>query len=184
ADQKGWDLIIPMLLHWAADRDVQWTILGTGEKKYENQLEELARVHPQRVGVKIAFSEALAHQIEAASDMFLMPSRYEPCGLNQLYSLKYGAVPIVNRTGGLADTVTDTNDATLADNVATGFVCEHYSVQALDQTLSRAVETYLHRKEIWAQIVSAGMSQDWSWESSAREYRMLYEQLVASPDHS
>lgn len=112
--------------------------------------------------------------------MFLMPSRYEPCGLNQLYSLKYGSVPVVNAVGGLADTVTDTNDATLKDNSATGFTCNDYSVHELEATLHKAVNYYLHEKPIWAQIVTSGMAMDWSWSQSAQRYLEVYEQLASS----
>ena len=181
ADQKGWDLIIPLLHRWAQNDAVQWVILGTGEKKYEKELADLAARFPRNLGVRLAFSEALAHQIEAASDLFMMPSRYEPCGLNQLYSLKYGSVPLVNATGGLVDTVTDANPSTLGDATATGFICTDYSVATLERTLQRAVETYLHQKPVWAQIVATGMNMDWSWGNSARQYRQMYERLLTSP---
>lgn len=178
ADQKGWDLIIPLLLHWGQNQEVQWAILGTGDPRYEKELKNLAAHHPGKIGVSLQFSEALAHRIEAGSDMFLMPSRYEPCGLNQLYSLKYGSVPVVNAVGGLADTVTDTNDATLKDNSATGFACYEYSVSALESTLHKAIEFHLHRQDIWAQIVFNGMAADWSWSQSARKYMEVYQELV------
>jgi starch synthase len=178
ADQKGWDLIIPLLLHWSSQRDVQWVILGTGEKRYEDELRGLASARQGKLGVRIAFSEALAHQIEAASDMFLMPSRYEPCGLNQLYSLKYGAVPVVNATGGLADTVVDSTPETLQALRANGFVCDQYSLATLEKTLDRALQFYLHDQATWGQIVTTGMNEDWSWESSASAYVELFRQLL------
>lgn len=178
ASQKGWDLIIPMLSNWAHNPDIQWVILGTGDVHYEKKLRELAASHTGNLAVQLAFSEPLAHQIEAGSDIFLMPSRYEPCGLNQLYSLKYGSVPVVNRTGGLADTVTDTNPATLQNRSASGFVCDQYTVPCLEETLSRTLELYLHQKEIWAQIVHTGMEQDWSWSQSAQRYLEVYEHLI------
>lgn len=178
ADQKGWDLIIPLLTHWAHAQDVQWAILGTGDPRYEKQLGELAEHHRDKLAVSLAFSESLAHRIEAASDMFLMPSRYEPCGLNQLYSLKYGTVPVVSNTGGLADTVVDTNDANLANGTATGFRCDHYSVGELERTLHRAIEFYLHRKPEWSQIVATGMQADWSWNKSAHQYLEIYQQTL------
>jgi starch synthase len=177
-DQKGWDLIIPMLSRWAENPDVQWAILGTGDPKYQENLRQLSEKHPDNLAVRLGFSEPLAHQIEAGSDIFLMPSRYEPCGLNQLYSLKYGSVPVVTRTGGLADTVTDTTTATLQDRSATGFVCDHYSVSSLEETLSRSLELYLHQNEIWGQIVATGMEQDWSWSSSAHRYLEVYEEVL------
>ena len=179
ADQKGWDLIIPLLRDWLPNREVQWAILGTGDAKYENQLQELSEQFPHRLGISLQFSEALAHKIEAGSDMFLMPSRYEPCGLNQLYSLKYGSVPVVNRTGGLTDTVIDSNDAMIAEGLATGFVGHGYSQEELANTLTRALEIYLHQKPIWIQIVVAGMSTDWSWRQSAEKYLRIYKQTLA-----
>ncbi len=178
ADQKGWDLIIPLLAKWIEEQPVQWAILGTGDPHYEKQLQELAARHPSKMAARLEFSEACAHQIEAGSDMFLMPSRYEPCGLNQLYSLKYGSVPVVNATGGLADTVVDTDDAALTNGTATGFVCNSYGVSALEETLARAVENYLHNRTLWTQIVTSGMKQDWSWGHSARQYLQMYEQLA------
>ncbi|MEM7474624.1 MAG: glycogen synthase GlgA [Planctomycetota bacterium] len=181
ADQKGWDLIIPLLLRWAADKGVQWAILGTGDKKYEKELADLASYHPENLAVQLAFSERMAHRIEAACDLFMMPSRYEPCGLNQLYSLKYGSVPLVNATGGLVDTVVDSNDRSVEQETATGFICTDYSLATLDSTLKRALEYYLHQKPVWAQIVTSGMNMDWSWEQSARRYQELYERLLASP---
>lgn len=177
ADQKGWDLIIPLLNQYLESHDVQWAILGTGDPRYEAQLADLANRYPHKLGVRLEFSEAVAHQIEAASDMFLMPSRYEPCGLNQLYSLKYGSVPVVNATGGLVDTVLDAQPDSIAEDRATGFVCPEYSVQALEKTLARAVNYYLHEKAIWSQIVEAGMRDDWSWHSSAQKYLDIYNQL-------
>lgn len=178
ADQKGWDLIIPLLLHWSTNRKVQWAILGTGEARYEDQLAELARYHPDTLGVRLEFSEGLAHRIEAACDMFLMPSRYEPCGLNQLYSLKYGSVPVVNATGGLADTVVDVNESSLADATATGFSFRGYSYEELEKTLDRAINYYLHEKQQWAQIVRTGMSMDWSWGHSAQQYLEVFEKTL------
>ncbi len=180
-DQKGWDLIIPLLHRWAQDEAFQWVILGTGEKNYEKEMADLASRFPRNLSVRLAFSEALAHQIEAASDLFLMPSRYEPCGLNQLYSLKYGSVPVVNATGGLVDTVTDTTPSTLGDEIATGFICTDYSIATLEHTLQRAVKTYLHEKPVWAQIITTGMNMDWSWGNSAKQYQQMYERLLASP---
>ncbi len=179
ADQKGWDLIIPLLLHWAHSHDVQWAILGTGDPELEAQLRNLAQHHPHRVSASLEFSEGLAHRIEAASDMFLMPSRYEPCGLNQLYSLKYGSVPVVHATGGLNDTVVDTTDETLADGTASGFCFAGYSVANLEETLHRALDFYLHRREHWAQIVNAGMRSDWSWNKSAQRYMEVFHQTLS-----
>ncbi|MEZ6077061.1 MAG: glycogen/starch synthase [Pirellulaceae bacterium] len=167
ADQKGWDLIIPLLEHWVTSRDVQWAILGTGDPHYEAQLRQLAQQAPHRLALRLEFSEQAAHRIEAACDMFLMPSRYEPCGLNQLYSLKYGSVPVVHTTGGLADTVRDASPANLLNKSATGFRFDDYSLVGLERAVNKAVDSYLHNQPQWAQIVETGMRDDWSWEQSA-----------------
>lgn len=179
ADQKGFDLIARVMQQWSANQSiVQWVILGTGDPKYHRLLGQLAADHPQNIAVKLEFSNELAHQIEAGADMFLMPSQYEPCGLNQLYSLKYGTVPIVRATGGLADTVVDTNADTLADGTATGFSFVEYTSLALADALSRACDTYAD-KPAWKQLIETGMSQDWSWSQSARRYIELYDQTRA-----
>src|SRR5262249_47347859 len=127
ADQKGWDLVMEVMRRWATDMDVQWAILGTGEAFYQESLGQLAREFPHRIAARLEFSDPLAHRIEAGADLFLMPSRFEPCGLNQLYSLKYGTVPVVRATGGLADTVTDATPEALAKGTATGFQFEAYN---------------------------------------------------------
>ena len=178
AEQKGVDLIVPVIQQWVATHDAQWVILGTGDRTYSEQLQALARRHPDRVAVLLEFSDPLAHRIEAGADMFVMPSRYEPCGLSQLYSLKYGTVPIVRATGGLVDTITDTNPDTLRAGTATGFQFTTYDAQTLSETLIRACDHYA-APDVWQQIVTTGMKQDWSWATSARQYVSLYEQMVA-----
>lgn len=178
AEQKGIDLVADVVQDWVRTSDVQWAFLGTGEPKYEQLFAQLAERYPQRVAARVAFADDLAHRIEAGADMFLMPSRFEPCGLNQLYSLKYGTVPIVRATGGLADTVTDATRETLAAGTATGFSFREYSPLALAETLSRACEAYA-QPAVWAQLVDNGMKQDWSWDRSAREYVKLYRSLLA-----
>ena len=178
ADQKGFDLIADVIRQWTQTSSVQWVILGTGDPRYHDLLTELAQRHPDRVAVRLDFSNELAHRIEAGADIFLMPSRYEPCGLNQLYSLKYGTVPVVHATGGLADSITNLSDETLAAGTANGFSFENYSSIALAQTLERACQTYYNRP-IWEQLVRTGMTQDWSWKHSAREYSRLYEHALA-----
>ena len=165
ADQKGWDLVAEVMRRWVNEMIVQWAILGTGEPFYHDLLGELSRHHRERVAVKLEFSDPLAHRIEAGADIFLMPSRFEPCGLNQLYSLKYGTVPVVRATGGLVDTVTDEE---------TGFVFEDYTAAALEQALRRAVDAYWQNQSAWRQLVEAGMRQDWSWAASARHYLEAY----------
>ena len=177
ADQKGWDLVAPVMRRWVRDTDVQWAILGTGEPIYHKLLYAMAKEHPQHIAVRLEFSDRLAHQIEAAADMFLMPSRFEPCGLNQMYSLRYGTVPIVRETGGLADTVRDATAENLASGTANGFSFEPYDAAALEETLRRACGVYTHQPEVWAQLVETGMRQDCSWEQSARRYVELYQAI-------
>jgi starch synthase len=129
------------------------------------------------VAARLEFSDPLAHRIEAGADIFLMPSRYEPCGLNQMYSLRYGTVPVVRETGGLADTVVDATQSTLADGTANGFSFPEDSAAALSETLHRAVDAY-RQPEIWSRLISTGMRQDWSWAHSAKQYESLYQQIV------
>jgi starch synthase len=165
--------------HWAEnDTDIQWVILGTGEPKYHETLAALAKEYPEKIAVRLEFSDEWAHRIEAAADIFVMPSQYEPCGLNQLYSLKYGAVPVVRATGGLVDTVVDATDATIADGTATGFSFADYTSLALAEALQRACRAYRH-KPLWNQLIETGMRQDWSWRQSAEKYAALYEQTIA-----
>jgi starch synthase len=186
-DQKGLDLVASVLKDWVqSQQDVQWAFLGTGEAVYQELLAGLARRAPHVVAAKLEFSNALAHRIEAGADIFLMPSRFEPCGLNQLYSLKYGTVPLVRATGGLADTITDATDESLAAGTATGFSFREYSALALAETLRRALAAYA-RQEVWQRIVNAGMRQDWSWANSAHQYIDLYERTrsrLAQPSYS
>ena len=178
ADQKGLDLVVDVLPQWLQKTNVQWIVLGSGEEKYHEIFRRLATQFPDKLAVQLKFSNPLAHCIEAAADMFLMPSLYEPCGLNQLYSLKYGTVPIVRATGGLADTIMDTDERTIADGSANGFVFESYQSSQLDQTLQRAVR-YYQDKTRWANIVSTGMHQNWSWTRSAHEYLEMYRKTAA-----
>ncbi len=180
-DQKGIDLVAAVLRDWAQYRDVQWAILGTGDPQYHEAFTSLAKRAPRKVAVRLEFSDALAHRIEGGADIFLMPSRYEPCGLNQLYSLKYGAVPLVRATGGLADTVTDSTDESLAAQTATGFSFREYSGLALSETLDRAIKT-LAKPAVWpVRLMTTGcMRQDWSWAHVPQQYVALYEQTAAA----
>jgi len=177
-DQKGIDLVTTVMRDWVQNQEVQWVVLGTGEPTYHEFLSNLAKRAPQKVAARLEFSNPLAHRIEAGADMFLMPSRYEPCGLNQLYSLKYGTVPIVRATGGLADTVTDYTDESAAAGTATGFAFREYGALALAETLRRACEVYA-RPEAWQRLVATGMRQDWSWTESAKKYVDLYRKTIA-----
>ncbi|MBD3368066.1 MAG: glycosyltransferase [Candidatus Eisenbacteria bacterium] len=169
ADQKGFDLLrevgddIPAL-------GAGLVVLGTGQPEYHTFLEELAKRHPERVSANLTFNNEFAHWIEAGSDMFLMPSRYEPCGLNQMYSLRYGTVPVVRETGGLADTVADYDPAT---DEGTGFVFQEYDAAAMLDAIRRAVETYADAA-VWSRIVERGMAADFGWAVSAERYEELY----------
>ncbi len=169
-EQKGVDLlltILPQLLQ----QEVQVVILGSGNKAFETALAALAVHYPQRCHVKIGFSEALAHRIEAGADLFLMPSRYEPCGLNQIYSLRYGTLPLVRRTGGLADTVQDWSEGT---DRATGFVFDEATPRALLDTLLRALKLYGSDRRGWRRVMANAMARDYSWQQSAKAYLELY----------
>jgi starch synthase len=178
AEQKGWNLVIELMKSWTPAVDVQWAILGSGEPKYEQALTELAHRWPDKIAAEIGFSNELAHQIEAGTDMFLMPSQYEPCGLNQMYSLKYGTVPIVHATGGLADTITHASEENLQRGVANGFSFPHFDFEHFKSAARQALETYRQRPDLWQSIVETGMRQDWSWKNSAQKYVELYEQTV------
>lgn len=178
AEQKGIDLVADVIQQWVQMSDAQWVILGTGEPKYHRIFEKLVERFPQKVATRLEFSNPLAHRIEAGADIFLMPSRYEPCGLNQFYSLRYGTVPVVRATGGLADTITDTNEASLAVGTANGFSFQEYSPLALGETLRRACDAY-RKPEIWQQLQETGMNQDWSWARSARQFVTFYEETLA-----
>jgi starch synthase len=184
SDQKGWDIVADVMKRWVREMDCQWVVLGTGEPGYHRLLSALGTEYPARVGVKLEFSESLAHLIEAGADMFLMPSHYEPCGLNQLYSLRYGTVPIVRETGGLADTVCDLTAEHLADGTATGFTFVEYDPAVLESTLRRAISVFQQQPNVWRKIVENGMRQDWSWASSARSYVELFRKLASDRERN
>ncbi len=167
-DQKGFDLIAELAPRLPAYGS--FVVLGTGDPRYEAMLRGLAAAHPDRFFVKIGFDEPLAHLIEGAADLFLMPSRFEPCGLNQMYSMRYGTVPVVRATGGLDDTVTDYNDAA---GTGTGFKFGPYTAAALMTAMERARDVFANPNR-WKALQVAGMRQDFSWDRSAREYVKLY----------
>ncbi len=169
ADQKGLDLVAGAA-ETLAGMNASFAVLGSGDPRYETMFEGLAARYPGRFGVRIGFDERLAHLIEAGADLFLMPSRFEPCGLNQMYSLRYGTVPVVRATGGLFDTVRNFDPAT---GEGTGFSFEEYAPGALVGTLQRALEVYRDRTT-WQRLQRAGMSQDLSWDRSAGEYVTMY----------
>ncbi|MBL7960692.1 glycogen synthase GlgA [bacterium] len=172
--QKGFDLVAEAI-NELMFLDAQWVILGSGEDKYEEMFTILSRSIPDKVWAYIGFNNELAHLIEAGADMFLMPSRYEPCGLNQMYSLKYGTVPIVRKTGGLADTVQDWHEFKERGNeTGDGFSFNDATGFALHTTVLRAVETF-REKKTWRKIQENGMNRDYSWRVSAKKYMTLYE---------
>ncbi|MCG6970420.1 MAG: glycogen synthase GlgA [Gammaproteobacteria bacterium] len=172
-EQKGIDLIHKVIEH-LTDLPIQLAILGSGETRFETALQQAAEKHPKQVGVIIGYDEALAHQIEAGSDAFLMPSRFEPCGLNQLYSLRYGTLPIVHNVGGLADSVTDATPGNINQKRATGVVFYEPTEQALLAAIKRAYEIY-NNPQLWTDIISTGMRQQFNWEASAKRYMELYQ---------
>jgi starch synthase len=169
ADQKGLDLL-EAVLDRLLQRDLQFVLLGAGDKRYQDLLEAAAVRYPERLGVKISFDEALAHKIEAGADIFLMPSRYEPSGLNQLYSMKYGTIPVVRATGGLKDSVEEF-DRLLG--TGTGFLFEAYEGKAFLGAIGRALAAFGNKNE-WTRLVANAMAKDHSWGRSAREYVELY----------
>jgi starch synthase len=175
-EQKGIDLVVEVMQRWVQTGDVQWAILGTGQPKYHKMLQVLAERFPKKVALRLEFSNPLAHRIEAGADVFLMPSRFEPCGLNQLYSLRYGTVPLVRATGGLADTIAG-YDSLSPNLVANGFVFQECSSLALGECLRQARDA-LRRPDVWRQLVAVGMGQDWSWARSAKQYTELYRKTM------
>jgi starch synthase len=172
AAQKGFDLIGQVIDRLALE-DILFTVLGSGDKLYEEMFMRLARRAPNKIAVRIAYDNALAHKIEAGADMFLMPSHYEPCGLSQIYSLKYGTVPVVRSTGGLDDTVDPWDPRT---KKGTGFKFQEYTGDALLRTIHQALQVYRDQTS-WQRMMQNGMSKDFSWKISAREYVRMYERV-------
>jgi len=168
-DQKGIDLVLESADEWLA-LDATWVFVGSGDARYETRLRELAAAYPSRVAVFIGFDERLAHLVEAGADLFLMPSRFEPCGLNQMYSLRYGTVPVVRAVGGLEDTV---QHFTPRAKKANGFKFKDATAAALVQTLRHALRVY-RQSDVWRQLMRRGMNEDHSWDTSAREYVKVY----------
>ncbi|MEP7116030.1 MAG: glycogen synthase GlgA [Acidobacteriota bacterium] len=175
ADQKGFDLIA-QAADSLADLGPAFVVLGSGDSRYEQMWRTMAARRPDRFGVHIGFDEALAHLIEGGADMFLMPSRYEPCGLNQMYSLRYGTVPIVRATGGLVDSVVPWNATT---KKGTGFLFAEYSAEAMLAALREAVHVFGDRPQ-WTRLQQNGMKADFSWDRAAREYVTVYKRVIAA----
>ena len=176
AGQKGFDLIEQVAPDLLAE-DLALVVLGAGEPRYEKLFRELARAYPSKFNVKVAYDNLLAHKVEAGADIFLMPSRYEPCGLNQIYSLKYGTVPVVRATGGLDDTIDAFDPET---GRGTGFKFQAYDGPALLRALQQALSIFRNEPAVWRRIQSNGMAKDFSWQVSAIEYAKLYERAWKS----
>ena len=174
-EQKGIDLILECLPEMVT-MDMQFVLLGSGDKDYEKQLQKLAQLYPDKIAISIGYDESLAHLIEAGADIFLMPSRFEPCGLNQMYSQRYGTIPIVRKTGGLADTVVDAMPEALFNNAASGIVFNEASSGALLEAIKRTLILYSF-SDSWKKMQVNAMKKDFSWQSSAEQYLALYENL-------
>jgi starch synthase len=181
-EQKGIDMVLDIVPELVA-RDAQLIILGSGDPLIESAIGKACNEWPQHIAAFLGYDEGLAHQIEAGADIFLMPSRFEPCGLNQIYSQRYGTVPIVRHTGGLADTVTDTTPETLENKTATGFSFTATTAAALLAAVTRALQ-YYHDPDAWQQIIASGMKQDFSWKRSAERYLELYSHVLARQQHA
>jgi starch synthase len=175
--QKGIDLVLSAAPGFL-DLGCQIVVLGEGDREYHDQLQAFRDKHPDRVGIYLGFNEGLAHVVEAGANLFLMPSRYEPCGLNQMYSLRYGTPPVVRNTGGLADTVVNATDQNLAAKRATGFMFNDYSASALFETARWALTLLRDRPAEFRQVVQTAMAQDWSWDRSAATYEALYRKVM------
>jgi len=176
AEQKGVDLLI-VIMDDLMKRDLQLVILGIGEEKYHKMLKEIAPRYKEKLSVNIMFDNQLAHQIEAGADIFLMPSKYEPCGLSQMYSLRYGTIPVVREIGGLADTIIDANDENLKNGTATGFTMKGYFAAEFLFAIDRALELYKSKTK-WNALRKNAMKQDWSWNKSARKYVELFKSVL------
>jgi Glycogen synthase len=174
AEQKGFDILVE-----AIDELLKLklfiVLLGQGDEKYERQFAKIGKKHRGRFSVKIAFDGILARRIEAGSDMFLMPSRYEPCGLNQMYSLKYGTIPIVRATGGLDDTIKEFDPET---GIGNGFKFAEYSSRAIIEKVTRALAVYQNKK-LWLKLMQNAMKENFSWERSALRYQEIYRQAFS-----
>jgi starch synthase len=180
AYQKGVDLLVELLARMGAGGRARFIVLGTGEPGLEEGVRRAAAACPGTIDAVIGFDEGLAHLVQAAADITLVPSRFEPCGLTQLYAFRYGSIPVVRATGGLVDTVIDTTAETLADGTASGFTFDSIDPGALEHAVRRALDCHEDR-ERWRGLVRRVMRQDWSWDASARAYLRLYEHTIAAP---
>jgi starch synthase len=176
-EQKGLPLVLANV-DWLVAQGAQLLVLGSGEPALEQGFAEAAARHPGSVALRQGFDESLAHRIFAGADAVLVPSRFEPCGLTQLYGLAYGALPVVRRVGGLADTVTDCTLEDLHEGSATGFVFDAFSPEGLQRALRRALALW-STPAAWRQVQARGMGQAWAWTSAAQQYQALYAKLLA-----
>jgi len=174
SEQKGLDLLLDSITE-IIKLPIQLVILGSGEARYETALAQAAKKYPDKIHVSLGYDEVLAHQIIAGADCFLMPSLYEPCGLTQLYSLRYGTLPLVRAVGGLVDTVTDVIDETIANKTANGFIFNDATASALHSAIERALFIF-QNKTLWKALQRSGMQQDFSWKTRAKQYLQLYQQ--------
>jgi starch synthase len=172
-DQKGIDLLVAALPELLTD-GYPFVVLGMGDPVLERKLQEIARAYPGRMHVRVGYDEKMSHQIEAAADIFVMPSRFEPCGLNQMYSMHYGTVPIVSKTGGLADTVVPASARNLVNKTATGFTFTKFTANALTKTIHHGAKLF-GDEQAWRALMLAGMRKDFSWHQSAHAYLELYQ---------
>jgi starch synthase len=177
---KGFDLITRAMEGLLAT-GAQFFVLGTGEKGYEEAFETVAREHPDQFAARIGYDTPLSHRIIAASDIFLMPSYFEPCGLTQLYSMRYGTIPLVRRTGGLADSVFHATKESIRNGLGTGFVFDDYRPDLLAQTMQDAVDLYTDHPKTWQKLMKNAMEKDFSWQNSAKLYERLYETVISTP---
>jgi starch synthase len=174
--QKGFDLAVPALRQLLSDTDVQVVLLGTGDDNIENDLRYLRAQYPHKAAIFLEFDAALAQHIYAGSDLFLMPSHFEPCGIGQMLAMRYGSLPVVRQTGGLADTVTNYDNG--AGEHGTGFVFQWEEARAVLGTLRWAIDTYNERPEAWRRMQQRAMQTDVSWKTSAQQYVNLYETAI------
>ena len=174
--QKGSDVVLGMM-HDLVREGVQFVLLGSGNKEWEHAFRTLGLNHPGRISINIGYDERMSHRIEAGADIFLMPSRFEPCGLNQMYSQRYGTPPVAHATGGLADTIVDATPENLATGLASGILFYDMHYQTCIAALRHAIHVYRHDPKAWRQLQLAGMAKDFSWENSAQEYLALYQSL-------
>jgi starch synthase len=171
-EQKGFDLVLE-IMDELLKSNVQFVLLGDGDKSTEKHFDTLQKKYPDQIGMFFGFDKELAHLIEAGSDMFIMPSRYEPCGLNQMYSMRYGTIPVVRATGGLDDTVEDY----AGTGKGTGFKFDKYDGKELLKAIHRAIKVFQQPEE-WKKLMRNGMAKDFSWEHSAKHYVNLYKELL------